>query len=51
VLEEALDPDRLDARPPAYGEPREVVLQAERGYTEAEGGEVEDRLRSLGYIE
>jgi predicted AlkP superfamily phosphohydrolase/phosphomutase len=51
VLEEALDPDTLDARPPQYGEKRGLALQAERGYTAAEGSEVEDRLRSLGYIE
>jgi len=51
VLVEAIDPDRLDARPPEYGEAADVVLQAERSYSEDEGGEVESRLRSLGYIE
>jgi predicted AlkP superfamily phosphohydrolase/phosphomutase len=51
VLEEAIDPGRLDAKPPQYGDSAEVVLQAERSYSAEESGEVEDRLRSLGYIE
>jgi predicted AlkP superfamily phosphohydrolase/phosphomutase len=51
VLVEAISPERLDARPPEYGETTEVALQAERSYSADEGGEVESRLRSLGYIE
>jgi predicted AlkP superfamily phosphohydrolase/phosphomutase len=51
VLVEAIDSGRLDTRPPEYGEAAEVVLPAERSYSAEEGGEVESRLRSLGYIE
>jgi predicted AlkP superfamily phosphohydrolase/phosphomutase len=51
VLEEALDSDLLGARPPQYRETADVVLQGERSYSAAEGGEVEERLRGLGYIE
>jgi predicted AlkP superfamily phosphohydrolase/phosphomutase len=51
VLEEALDSGLLDSRPPQYRERAEVVLQSERSYSTAEGSQVEERLRELGYIE
>jgi predicted AlkP superfamily phosphohydrolase/phosphomutase len=51
VLVEAIDPHRLDSRPPKYGETADVVLQTERSYSTDEGSAVESRLRSLGYIE
>lgn len=51
VIEEAIDPELLESSPPRYGQGADVALQAEHSYSAEEGGEVEDRLRSLGYIE
>jgi hypothetical protein len=52
ILTEALDPDLLDARQPAYAEAAlETAGPAEASYSEAEAGEVEERLRGLGYLE
>jgi predicted AlkP superfamily phosphohydrolase/phosphomutase len=51
LLVEAIDPERLDAQPPDYAERPEVVLQAAEGYRADDLGEVEGRLRDLGYIE
>jgi predicted AlkP superfamily phosphohydrolase/phosphomutase len=51
LLEEAIDPARLDRQPPEYAERAEVELQAEQGYRADDLGEVEGRLRDLGYLE
>ncbi len=51
VLEEALDGSLLDARPPAYRDADVVAVGAVREYESSEAGEVEERLRGLGYIE
>jgi predicted AlkP superfamily phosphohydrolase/phosphomutase len=52
LLSEALDPRVLDERPPAFADvepPLEVATP--RGYDGASPVEVEERLRSLGYLE
>jgi predicted AlkP superfamily phosphohydrolase/phosphomutase len=51
VLEEAIQPALLDARPPEYAEGRAGGMGAIRPYTPDEVGEVEGRLRDLGYLE
>jgi predicted AlkP superfamily phosphohydrolase/phosphomutase len=51
LLAEALDPGLLDARPPRYAEPAAVELARPQGYDEAGAAAVEERLRSLGYLE
>jgi predicted AlkP superfamily phosphohydrolase/phosphomutase len=51
LLVEAIDPARLDAQPPDYAERQEVALQSAQGYRADDLGEVEGRLRDLGYIE
>ena len=50
VLEEAIDPSLLARRPPAYGDSVPIDFGAPRSYTPAEAQEVEERLRSLGYL-
>ena len=53
ILTEALEPALLDSRPPAYDD-RELALDAvgpQSSYSEGEAGEVEERLRGLGYLE
>ena len=51
LLTEAIDRDLLDREPPEYVDAVELELGAPRPY-DAEGvAEVEDRLRSLGYLE
>jgi len=51
LLEEAIDPTRLTTQPPDYGEAARVELQAAQSYRADDVGEVEGRLRDLGYIE
>ena len=51
LLAEAIDPALLDGRPPEYAEPAEVEVGAPRPYDAEGAAEVEDRLRSLGYLE
>jgi predicted AlkP superfamily phosphohydrolase/phosphomutase len=52
VLVEALSPDLLDARPPAYDDAAPAEFEPERAELEEEGAaEVERRLRGLGYLE
>jgi predicted AlkP superfamily phosphohydrolase/phosphomutase len=51
LLEEAIDPTRLDKQPPEYAEAAEVELQGTESYRADDLGEVEGRLRDLGYIE
>jgi predicted AlkP superfamily phosphohydrolase/phosphomutase len=51
VLEEMIAPDVLDARPVEYAEGAAVTVGAAQDYSADELPEVEDRLRSLGYIE
>jgi predicted AlkP superfamily phosphohydrolase/phosphomutase len=52
VLVEALRPELLDARPPAYDDSAPVEFEPQRAQLEEEGAaEVERRLRGLGYLE
>ena len=51
LLAEALEPALLDARPARYAEPEEIELAQPHGYDEAGAAAVEERLRSLGYLE
>ena len=53
VVMEALDPSLLDSRPPRYDDaPDDLEVGApESSYSEGEAGEVEARLRGLGYLE
>ena len=51
LLAEAIDPALLDARPPEYVESADFEPGAPRPYDAAGVAEVEDRLRSLGYLE
>jgi predicted AlkP superfamily phosphohydrolase/phosphomutase len=54
VLVDALDPELLAERPPRYaddGPGVAVGVEAVRTYGDAGGAEVEERLRSLGYLE
>jgi predicted AlkP superfamily phosphohydrolase/phosphomutase len=52
VLVEALRPELLDARPPAYDDAAPAEFEPERAELEEEGAaEVERRLRGLGYLE
>jgi predicted AlkP superfamily phosphohydrolase/phosphomutase len=52
LLEETLDPGLLDARPPEFADaPLEPAGVQEASYSESEAGEVEERLRGLGYLE
>jgi predicted AlkP superfamily phosphohydrolase/phosphomutase len=50
VLFESIDPDLVDRRPPEYADAETVEVGAERRYDEGDG-EVEERLRALGYLE
>jgi predicted AlkP superfamily phosphohydrolase/phosphomutase len=52
LIAEAIDPDLLDARPPEYADDdAEVLVSAADGYSEEDEQAVEERLRSLGYLE
>jgi predicted AlkP superfamily phosphohydrolase/phosphomutase len=51
LLAEAIEPGLLDGRPPEYAEPAEVEVGAPRPYDAEGAAEVEERLRSLGYLE
>jgi predicted AlkP superfamily phosphohydrolase/phosphomutase len=51
VLEEIIAPDVLEARPVEYAEGAAVAVGQAEDYSADELPEVEDRLRSLGYIE
>ncbi len=51
LLAEAIEPALLDGRPPEYAEPAEVEVGAPRPYDAEGAAEVEERLRSLGYLE
>jgi predicted AlkP superfamily phosphohydrolase/phosphomutase len=52
ILVEALRPELLDERPPAYDDSAPAEFAPERAELEAEGAaEVERRLRGLGYLE
>jgi predicted AlkP superfamily phosphohydrolase/phosphomutase len=51
LLAESIDPALLEQRPPEYVEAVELEVGAPRPYDEAGAAEVEDRLRSLGYLE
>jgi hypothetical protein len=51
VLTEAIVPDVLDERPPDYEDAVPIEVGASRGYDDEEAAEVENRLRSLGYVE
>lgn len=51
LLAEAIDPGLLDRRPPEYAEPTGIEVGAPRPYDAEGAAEVEERLRSLGYLE
>ena len=51
VLEEIVDAAVLDARPPEYGEASAISVGDVQNYAEDDLGEIEDRLRNLGYLE
>jgi predicted AlkP superfamily phosphohydrolase/phosphomutase len=52
ILLEALRPELLDERPPAYDDEAPAEFEPERAALEEEGAaEVERRLRGLGYLE
>jgi len=51
ILTEAIDPAVLDERPPEYVDPVEFEPQSRRSATPTGSAEVEERLRSLGYLE
>jgi len=51
LLSEAIDGALLDRRPPEYVDAAPVEVGAPRRYDEAGAAEVEERLRSLGYLE
>jgi arylsulfatase A-like enzyme len=49
VLEEAVDGSLLDARPPEYRDATDVAVATAGGAPPA--GDLEERLRGLGYLE
>jgi predicted AlkP superfamily phosphohydrolase/phosphomutase len=51
LLAEAIDRDLLEREPPEYVDAAELELGAPRPYDAEGAAEVEDRLRSLGYLE
>lgn len=51
LLSEALDPGLLDERPPEFADVETIAVATPRGYEGASPVEVEERLRSLGYLE
>jgi hypothetical protein len=52
LITEALDPALLDARPPEYAdEESDVLVAAAESYSPEDEAAVEERLRSLGYLE
>jgi predicted AlkP superfamily phosphohydrolase/phosphomutase len=51
LLSEALDPGLLDARPPEFADAETVPVATPRDYDGVSPVEVEERLRSLGYLE
>ena len=51
LLAEAIEPGLLDRRPPEYAEPAGLEVGAPQPYDADGAAEVEERLRSLGYLE
>jgi hypothetical protein len=51
VIEEALDPDLLEQRPPEYRAPEAIELGVSQAYGPEETAAVAERLRGLGYLE
>lgn len=51
LITEALDPALLDRRPPTYSDEETASLPETEGYSPEDEQAVEDRLRSLGYLE
>lgn len=51
LLSEALDPALLGARPPEYADLEGVTVAATESYAPGDESAVEERLRSLGYLE
>ena len=52
LIDAAIDPALLERRAPAYAAAGEVELADEvRAFADDEAGEVQDRLRGLGYLE
>ena len=52
IISEALDPELLERRPPSYSDEESEVLQSgTEGYSPEDEKAVEERLRTLGYLE
>ncbi len=51
LLTEAFEPALLDAKPPEYADPPAIEVASAHGYEGESPAEVEQRLRSLGYLE
>jgi predicted AlkP superfamily phosphohydrolase/phosphomutase len=51
LLSEALDPELLDEQPPEFVDVETIAVSTPRDYGGASPVEVEERLRSLGYLE
>lgn len=51
LVTEAIDPALLEGRPPEYAELEGVTLAATESYAPGDERAVEERLRSLGYLE
>ena len=46
-----IDPALLESRPPAYSADDVEISTGVRAFEDNEAGDVQDRLRGLGYIE
>jgi predicted AlkP superfamily phosphohydrolase/phosphomutase len=51
LIDAAIDPALLESRPPAYAAGDVELTGGVRAFADDEAGEVQDRLRGLGYIE
>jgi predicted AlkP superfamily phosphohydrolase/phosphomutase len=52
LIDAAIDPDLLERRPPEYAAGGDVGVSADvRAFEDNEAGDVQERLRGLGYIE
>ena len=51
LIDAAIDPALLESRPPAYAADDVEVSGGVRAFDDDEAGDVQERLRGLGYIE
>ena len=51
LIDAAIDPALLESRPPAYAAGDVELSSGVRAFADDEAGDVQDRLRGLGYIE